>query len=251
MNELELRQVLEAVSSGKTSVEEGVDILRSLPFEDLGWACIDHHRHLRKGFPEVIFGPGKTPEQIIKIATRIKENGGPVLVTRVDSDTAQRVRKAIDEIKYNPVARTLTWSSDKGLPKDESLAPVTVVTAGTSDIPASEEACVTLELMGQSVQRIYDVGVAGLHRLLDKIELLHKSRVVIVVAGMDGALPSLVGGMIKAPVIAVPTSVGYGATFQGLAPLLTMLNSCAPGVAVVNIDNGYGAAVIAAMINSN
>ncbi|MBI2855259.1 MAG: nickel pincer cofactor biosynthesis protein LarB [Chloroflexi bacterium] len=220
--------------------------LRTLPFEDLGFAKIDHHRTLRKGFPEVVYGPGKSPEQLVQIAQGIARTSSRLLITRVGPEAFARVREALPSVIYNETARAIV------LDQSEEAPPVTgvlVAAAGTADLPVAEEAALTAEIMGNQVQRIWDVGVAGVHRLLEHLPALRKARVVVAVAGMEGALPSLIGGLVSVPVIAVPTSVGYGASFQGLAALLAMLNSCSPGVAVVNIDNGFGAGYMAGTIN--
>ena len=221
--------------------------LRNLPFENLdGFATLDHHRSLRNGFPEVVFGQGKQPGQVVSIVKSLSEHNDKVLVTRVDKGMADEVQAELSELVYHPLPRLLIL--DRSTPV-EKLPGILVVTAGTADMPVAEEAAMTAELMGNTVERMFDVGVAGIHRLLNQTERLWQARVLIVVAGMDGALPSVVGGLVSAPVIAVPTSVGYGASFNGLAALLTMLNSCATGVAVVNIDNGFGAGSLASTIN--
>ena len=241
-----LARTLERVKSGEISVNQAVEELSVLPYEDLSFAKLDHHRGMRVGFPEVIFGRGKSVEQIATIAERLIARSDTVLVTRAAEDAFQAVKEKIPDAVYNPAARTIVVNRRR----NRVLVPgVAVVTGGTADIPIAEEAAVTSELMGNQVERIFDVGVAGLHRLLDKLPQLRRASVLVVVAGMEGALPSVVGGLVAAPIIAVPTSVGYGANFQGLAPLLAMLNSCAPGVSVVNIDNGFGAGYIAGMIN--
>ncbi len=247
MQEESIRDLLEGISRGAVSVDEALSRLRSIPVEMVGnFAQLDHHRALRCGFPEVIFGQGKTPEQVVEIARRLSERNDRVLVTRVTPEMSVAVLQQIPEMVYHPAARILVL--DKTVERVKK-AGVFVLTAGTADIPVAEEAALTADLMGNEVERLYDVGVAGIHRLLNQVERLQKARVVVVVAGMDGALPSVVGGLVSVPVIAVPTSVGYGASFQGLAALLTMLNSCATGVAVVNIDNGFGAGVLASRIN--
>ena len=221
--------------------------LRWLPYEDLGFAKPDHHRALRTGFPEVIFGPGKTPDQIATLVERLLASGDCVLVTRADREAYERVAARVPDAGYEEAARTIVVDRRQNLPAP--AAGVTVATAGTADVPVAEEAVVTAGLLGSRVERLYDIGVAGLHRLLDNLQLLQRSRIIVVVAGMEGALPSVIGGLVTAPVIAVPTSVGYGSSFGGLAALLAMLNSCAPGVSVVNIDNGFGAGYLAGMIN--
>ncbi|MDD5594243.1 MAG: nickel pincer cofactor biosynthesis protein LarB [Candidatus Margulisbacteria bacterium] len=220
-------------------------------YEDIGFAKIDHHRHQRKGFPEVIYCEGKTPDQIVGIARRIWDHGHNVLATRADRKAFRAVKKILRQAKYYETARIIAVKkkAESGTQKAEHR--IAIVTAGTADLPVAEEAAVTAEFLGESVDRIYDVGVAGIHRLMKNLDRIKKAPVVIVVAGMEGALASVVGGLIDKPIIAVPTSVGYGASFKGLAALLTMLNSCAPGVAVVNIDNGFGAGSLASIINRN
>jgi NCAIR mutase (PurE)-related protein len=249
MNETKLRELLEKIRAGDLSVNLGIEALKKLPFEDLGWACLDHHRHIREGFPEVVYGPGKTCEQLVGIVSKLISVGGPVLVTRVSEEQSESVIKAIPEMKFHPIPKSLTWSGKISRPRPSNKGTVLVISAGTADLPVAEEACLTLELMGHPFKRIYDVGVAGIHRLLDHLDELCQASVIIAVAGMDGVLPSILGGIVSVPVVAVPSSTGYGANFQGLAPLLTMLNSCATGVAVVNIDNGFGAGAFAAMVN--
>lgn len=241
-----LLRVLESLKSGDASIQETMDQLRNLPYEDLGYVKIDHHRMLRKGMPEVVFGMGKSPEQVAAIAERLSAKADLFLITRVNAEHYLAVKESIADAIFNPTARTITVDrTDRGEPKQGIM----VLSAGTSDVPIAEEAAVTAEIMGHKVDRAYDVGVAGIHRLLDLLPKLREANVAIVVAGMEGALPSVVGGLIAAPVIAVPTSIGYGASFGGLAALLGMLNTCAPGVSVVNIDNGFGAGYLAAIIN--
>ena len=240
-----LRQLLRDVKSGATSPEAAAERLRTLPFEDLGFAKVDHHRALRRGFPEAIFGAGKTREQIAGIVAAIAGRGQNALVTRTTAEVHAHVAAAQPTARFHEAARCLTLEVAAVPPLRGRVA---VLCAGTSDIPVAEEAAVTASFHGAVVDRIYDVGVAGLHRLLDKAADIRKASVVIVVAGMEGALPSVVGGLVDTPVIAVPTSIGYGAAFQGLAALLAMLNSCASGVAVVNIDNGFGAGHMASLI---
>ncbi len=219
--------------------------MRRLPYEDIGFAEVDHHRALRKGFPEVILGEGKSREQVVAIAEKLAVQTDRLLITRVDVDVYRAVKERLPDARYHADARAVTL-----VRVEEPLWPgVAVLCAGTSDLPVAEEAAVTAEVMGCQAERFYDVGVAGIHRLLDKMEALRDARALVVVAGMEGALPSVVAGLVAAPVIAVPTSVGYGASFRGLAPLLAMLNSCAAGVGVVNIDNGFGAGYLAAVIN--
>ncbi|MFH1747735.1 MAG: nickel pincer cofactor biosynthesis protein LarB [Planctomycetota bacterium] len=241
-----LEILLDRVAGGEIDVAEALQELQTLPFESFKFAKVDHHRALRCGFPEVIFGQGKTPEQFETIFASLAGQGGNVVATRVDAVIAEGVLRRFPAAEYEPRARMLTLRQKPVVP---SRGTVGIVCAGTSDLPVAEEARITLDLFDQRTETIYDVGVAGLHRLLAHAQALRSANVLIVVAGMEGALPSVVGGLVSAPVIAVPTSVGYGASFQGLAALLAMLNSCAPGVSVVNIDNGFGAACQAALIN--
>jgi NCAIR mutase (PurE)-related protein len=245
MNTSKLTKLLQSVRSGKVDVGTALDRLRHLPFEDVSFAHIDHHRHLRHGMPEVIYCEGKTLEQVVGITRRMLKVGSDVLATRASEAVYRAVKKLDRRALYHKASRAIVIQDKKKL----TSGIVLVLTAGTSDIPVAEEAAVTAEMLGSTVQTVYDVGVAGIHRILSKRETLDSSRVIVVVAGMDGALPSVVGGLVDKPVIAVPTSVGYGAGFQGLAPLLTMLNSCASGIAVMNIDNGFGAGVLAHRIN--
>ncbi|HEY3486336.1 MAG TPA: nickel pincer cofactor biosynthesis protein LarB [Ilumatobacteraceae bacterium] len=233
--------LLERVRSGALQPEAALRELETLPFADLGYAKVDHHRALRQGLPEVIFGQGKTPEQIIGISRRLLESGQNVLVTRLAPEAAPSVLAAVPELSHNALARTAIALPNPVVPV--AGPPVAVVTAGTSDAGVAEEALETLRAAGIPTERVLDVGVAGLHRLLDRLELLRRARALIVVAGMEGALPSVVGGLIATPVVAVPTSQGYGAAFEGLTALFGMLTSCASGVTVVNIDNGFGAAM--------
>ena len=242
-----LKQLLDAVQSGETSPDQALTRLKSLPFEDLGFARVDHHRVLRQGFPEVIFGQGKTADQIVAIGRAIHAQGAAVLVTRVEADKADAVRGQFPELAYQPACRCLTLAAKSGPRPGKGL--IAVVAAGTSDLPVAEEAATTARLMGSTVETLYDVGVAGLHRLLASRDVLERATCFVVVAGMEGALPSVVAGLVDRPVIAVPTSVGYGTAFGGLAALLGMLNSCAPGLSVVNIDNGFGAGYLAGMID--
>jgi len=250
MNSQALRKLFEQVRKKRLSPDEAVERLRHLPFEDLGFAKIDHHRALRQGMPEVIFAQGKTPRQVADIFTRLAAHGGNVLATRATEEQFAAVAAAVDlaeyRPEYRPIARAIVLKRDRKL---HGKGVIVVVSAGTSDIPVAEEAVVTAELMGNNVQHIYDVGVAGIHRLLAHRGALAKARVIVVCAGMEGALPSVVGGLVGVPVIAVPTSVGYGAAFEGLAALLGMMNSCASNVSVVNIDNGFGAGYVASLIN--
>jgi NCAIR mutase (PurE)-related protein len=241
-----LIRLLEKVKTGELSVAQAVKELSILPYEELHFAKIDHHRGLRTGFPEVIYGAGKTTEQIVTIAGQMAARSDRILITHTCEDVYTAVRATIEDARYNPVSNTIVVNRVKDVVLQSGI---TVVTAGTSDIPVAEEAVVTAELMGNRVEKIFDVGIAGIHRLLENLHLLRKSRVLVVVAGMEGALPGVIGGIVPVPIIAVPTSMGYGASFQGLAPLLTMLNSCAPGIAVVNIDNGFGAGYLAGLIN--
>jgi NCAIR mutase (PurE)-related protein len=249
MTPVELRALLDAVREGQIEPElaqkQLLGVMRERPYQDLGFARVDHHRSIRQGFPEVILGIGKTPEQIASIASTIVERGHPLLVTRADRAAWECVRATIPEAEYHDVARAITVRRD--VPRGSGT--IVIASAGTSDLPVAEEAAVTAELMGNEIDRVYDIGVAGIHRMLSARDRLHAARVIIVVAGMEGALPSVVAGMVDVPVIAVPTSVGYGASFGGIAALLGMLNSCANGVSVVNIDNGFGAGCIASMIN--
>ncbi len=241
-----LRALLEEIRQGRIPVDEGVERLRNLAFEDLGFANVDHHRRLRRGLPEVILAEGKTVDQTVEIAARLLDRKEDVLVTRCSPEVAGALTDAHAGGEWNELARTVAWpGADRPVPRPGVL----VVSAGTSDLPVAEEAVVTAELFGNEVVRLYDVGVAGIHRLLGRGDVLRRAQVIVVVAGMEGALASVVGGLVDVPVIAVPTSVGYGASFQGLAALLAMLNSCASGVTVVNIDNGFGAGYAAAVIN--
>lgn len=246
MTEDQIRKILEEHKAGGISSEDALHRLRALPFEDLGFANIDHHRSLRQGFPEVIFGGGKTIEQVARIVQSMYEHEHNILITRTTAAQFERVQQIAPEAEFHEGARAIAIVKDK---KSYGKGTVMVISAGTSDMPVAEEAVVTLRVMGNPVDSLYDVGVSGLHRLLDRRDRWTKARVVIVVAGMEGALPSVVGGLVSVPVIAVPTSIGYGASFNGLAALLAMLNSCASNVTVVNIDNGYGAAVVASLIN--
>ncbi len=246
MNKTDLTKLLQNVRAGKVNIESALDRLKHLPFEDVVYAHIDHHRHLRHGMPEVIYCEGKTVEQITGIAKRMLEAGSDVLATRAEEKVYRAVKKLDRRAEYHKASRAIVIQHKK---KTQTHGVILVITAGTSDIPVAEEAVVTAKMLGSAVETVYDVGVAGIHRILSKKEILDSARVIVVVAGMDGALPSVVGGLVDKPVIAVPTSVGYGAGFQGVAPLLTMLNSCASGVAVMNIDNGFGAGVLAHRIN--
>lgn len=246
MDQKNLKKLLNNIRVGKIKTDEAIEMLKHLPYEDLSFAHIDHHRSLRQGFPEVIYGEGKTIEQIIGIAKGIFKKGNRILITKASEKIYRAMRKIEKGVVYHKNSRAVVVN--KG--KDKKTGKVLVITAGTSDIPVAEEAAVTADFLGSSVETIYDIGVAGIHRLFDKMDKLISSRVIVVVAGMDGALASVVGGLVDKPVIAVPTSVGYGASFGGLSALLAMLNSCANGVAVVNIDNGFGAGCLAHRINS-
>jgi NCAIR mutase (PurE)-related protein len=246
MHQDALRELLEAVRDGKLSPSQGVTRLRDLPFEDLGFAKIDHHRSLRVGLPEVIYSAGKTPAQVAEIFARMAAQSNVVLATRASLEMYERVRSVVPDAEFHPLSGCIALRRDS---VKRGRGVIAVLSAGTSDLPVAEEAAVTAEVMGNEVECVHDVGVAGLHRLLAHRELLTRARVLIVCAGMEGALPSVVAGQVAAPVISVPTSVGYGASFGGLAALLGMLNSCAPNTAVVNIDNGFGAGYLASMIN--
>ena len=242
-----LVQLLEEVREGRTSIGHAVTRLRHMPYEDLGFAKVDHHRAIRQGFPEVILGQGKDPKEIAAIIGALRRQKNNILVTRVSPEKMTSLKKTVAGLKYHATARAVTW-----IPKPIAIkgkGVVLIVCAGTSDIPVAEEALLTARLMGNRVEKLFDVGVAGIHRLLENRPRLDQAAVVIVVAGIEGALPSVVAGIIDKPVIAVPTSIGYGASFNGLAALLGMLNSCAAGVTVVNIDNGFGAGFAASLIN--
>jgi pyridinium-3,5-biscarboxylic acid mononucleotide synthase len=246
VDSIRLTKLLEQVRAGEIAPDEALQQIKMLPFEDLGFAKVDHHRAVRMGVPEVIFGPGKAPEHFVEIFDRLAARGNSVLATRVAPEQAQRTLERFSQAEHNAVARTLALRQ-----KSEKLGKglIGIISAGTSDMPVAEEAAVTAEVMGNEVTRLFDVGVAGLHRLLSHSEVLRRARVLVVCAGMEGALPSVVGGLVGVPVIAVPTSVGYGAAFGGMAALLGMMNSCASNVSVVNIDNGFGAAYVASLIN--
>ena len=237
-----LRVILAKVSEGILSVDDAFESLRKLPYENLGYARLDHHRMLRTGLPEVLFGQGKTPSQVVSIAEKFILSSGRMIATRISQECADLLLDKYPQARYFQMARILAVG-DFPTPPDSPF--IVIASAGTSDMPTAEEAAVTVELLGTRAARLYDVGVAGIHRLLDQVDLLRQSEVVIAVAGMEGALATVIGGLVACPVIAVPTSVGYGTSFQGLAALLSMLNSCVPGVAVVNIDNGFGAGAIA------
>jgi NCAIR mutase (PurE)-related protein len=246
MTTAEAAQLLEQFRAGKIPREKVLHAFQAAPVADLGFAQVDTHRALRKNFPEVIFGAGKTPEQVAKIAAKLFELGQPVLVTRITPDHARALRKKFKLAVHHELARCVTIEK-KTLPKRAGF--IAVVCAGTSDLPVAEEAAVTAEIMGNRVERIHDIGVAGLHRMLAQMDRLQSANVIVAVAGMEGALPSVLAGLVSKPVIAVPTSIGYGASFGGIAALLAMLNSCASGVTVVNIDNGFGAGYAASQIN--
>jgi hypothetical protein len=246
MDPEQLRSLLEQVRCGAVDVDAALERMRHMPFEDLGFAKVDHHRALRHGMPEVIFAKGKTPEQVCEIAARLLEKSRNMLITRTDPPIAARVLERFPQAEHFPLSGALRVWGDRTIYGKGTIA---VISAGTSDIPVAEEAQVTAQVMGNEVEAIYDIGVAGIHRLMSNRERLMAARVVVVCAGMEGALPSVVGGMVSCPVIAVPTSVGYGASFHGLAALLAMLNSCASNVTVVNIDNGFGAGYVASLIN--
>jgi len=241
-----LKALLQEVREGSLDVDKALERLKTLPYEDLGFAKIDHHRHLRMGVPEVIFCQGKTVEQVVKIVERLVVEETNILATRASQEIYQGVRQVLGTAEYYPLARVIVARPKL---KNPQVGCIAIVSGGTADLPVAEEAAIVAETLGNRVERIYDVGVAGLHRLLDNRRRFAEANVIIAVAGMEGALPSVVGGLVDKPVIAVPTSVGYGASFQGLAALLTMLNSCAPGISVVNIDNGFGAAYQANLIN--
>lgn len=246
MDRTKLKSMLAAYRAGLVAEEALIDELERLPYEDLGFARIDHHRSLRLGFPEVIFGAGKTAEQIRVLFEKLAAQNPNVLVTRTDETAFEAVHRVMPEARYHAAARAISLQRDT---ERRGKGVISVVCAGTSDIAVAEEAAVTCEVMGNEVTKTFDAGVAGIHRLLGSLEELRKSRVVVCAAGMEGALPSVVGGLVSVPVIAVPTSVGYGASFHGIAALLGMLNSCASNVTVVNIDNGFGAGFVASLIN--
>jgi len=246
MKKIEIEQILSSHARGEISTADASEQLKNLSYENIEYARIDHARAERQGFPEVIFGQGKTREQVIGIFEKLIARSPNVLITRTDADTFGEIRNVFNESEWHESAKLIRVFRDK---TELGLGEIAIVTAGTSDIPVAEEAALTAETMGNHVQRIWDAGVAGIHRILSEREILQNSRVVIVVAGMEGALPSVVGGLVKVPVIAVPTSIGYGASFGGIAALLGMLNSCASNVTVVNIDNGFGAGFVASLVN--
>ena len=255
MQENDIRKLLEQVKSGEQSVEDALKDLKDFPYHEMGFANVDHHRAVRTGFPEAIFGQGKSAEQIIAIMRELIRKGGTIMASRVEPEKAARVQEELPEAVYYETARILAAGTGVTEPESEEAAAlrkkktVAVVSAGTADMPVAEEAAVTAQLLGNEVHRVYDVGVAGIHRLFSKMDLIRSCNVAIVVAGREGALASVVGGLVDLPVIAVPTSVGYGANLGGVTTLLSMLNSCANGIGVVNIDNGYGAAYLASTIN--
>jgi hypothetical protein len=242
----ELEEILQKVFKNEISPEDAFLKLKEYPYQDLGFAKVDHHREARRGFPEIIYGQGKTPEQVTRIAVEIVKRKHNLLATRIDPAVYAKLRRKIPGCLYSSLGK-IAFLKQK--PPSPGKGTIVVITAGTSDIPVAEEAAVTCEMMGNAVERIYDVGVAGLHRLFGELEKIRKARIIIAVAGMEGALPSVLAGLVNVPIIAVPTSVGYGASLQGIAALLAMLNSCPGGVAVVNIDNGFGAGQLASLIN--
>ncbi len=246
MDEIVLRELLESVREKKIPVEDAIQALRRLPFEDLGFARLDTHRSLRQGFPEVLFCLGKRTDQIVQIMEKLAEGNGPVLATRATPEVFEAVQRVLPDAKYYELGQVIVHQTQ---PLPKRPGKILVITAGTADLPVAEEAEVTADVMGNHVEHLYDAGVSGLHRLLADLELIQSANVIIVVAGMEGALPSVVGGLVQVPVIAVPTSVGYGASFGGISALLGMLNSCASGVTVVNINNGFGAGYAASLIN--
>jgi len=248
MDAKSIKKLLESVSSGQVTVDRAIEQLKRLPFEDLSYACVDHHRSLRKGFPEVIFGEGKSIEQILGVIEAMIDQKDTVMITRISAEKAKAITTKYPEAVYHPDARMLVLAYKPIEPAGKGL--IMVISAGTSDIPVAQEALITAKTMGHRVESLYDVGVSGIHRLMQHEKLWAEATVFIVVAGMEGALPSVVGGLVDKPVIAVPTSIGYGASFGGITALLGMLNSCASNVSVVNIDNGFGAGYVAAMINS-
>jgi len=246
MDQERLKELLLGFKEGRMDLDQALERLRHLPYEDLGYAQVDHHRSIRQGFPEVIFGQGKTPAQVAGIASSLLERSSNLLITRSNRETFEQIRTIAEAAEYHQSCGAISVRRDMTA---RGLGCIAIVTAGTSDIPVADEAAVTAEIMGNQVERIFDVGVAGIHRVLSRRESLQSARVIVCVAGMEGALPSVVGGLVSAPVIAVPTSVGYGASFNGVAALLGMLNSCASNVTVVNIDNGFGAGFVASLIN--
>lgn len=248
MDKRQIRQLLEKVKNGQIDVDGAIDQLKDLPYEELGFAKLDHHRLLRRGFPEVIFCKGKTLDQIKQIAARLSRHGQLIMATRADEKVFEAIKSNCPTAEYHETARIVLTGP---IPEPKTTKHILVVTAGTADIPVAEEAIVTASVMGNLVEKIFDIGVAGVHRLLAHRDQIQSANVVIVVAGMEGALASVVGGIVERPIVAVPTSIGYGASFEGLAALLSMLNCCSPGVAVMNIDNGFGAGYYAGLINQN
>lgn len=246
MNTDKLKALLEDVKNNKISTDDAFDALKSLPYKDLGFAKIDTHRNLRRGFPEVIFCQGKTPEQVAMIVEKMQEEYDTILGMRASEDVYKAVQKISDKVEYKELAKAIVVGE---IPQPVHKGLILVISAGTADLPVAEEAALTARAMGHPVETLYDAGVAGIHRLLGNREKIQSANVLVVVAGMEGALPGVVGGLVDKPVVAVPTSVGYGANFQGLSALLTMLNSCAPGIGVVNIDNGFGAGYLASLMN--
>jgi len=246
MDHERLIQLLEGYKDGEISLDQAVDRLRHLPYEDLQFANVDHHRSLRQGFPEVIFGQGKTIEQVTQIAGRLLSHASNLLITRTTREVFESLHQIAPDAVFHQICGAISVKRDGAV---RGRGKIAIVTAGTSDIPVAEEAAVTAEIMGNETERLFDVGVAGIHRILSRREMLQSARVVVCVAGMEGALPSVVGGLVSVPVIAVPTSIGYGASFNGVAALLGMLNSCSSNVTVVNIDNGFGAGFVAGLIN--
>uniref|UniRef100_A0A7C4YIM9 Nickel pincer cofactor biosynthesis protein LarB n=1 Tax=candidate division WOR-3 bacterium TaxID=2052148 RepID=A0A7C4YIM9_UNCW3 len=246
MDRERIKKILENVRNGKMGIDEAMNLFKTIPYEDINFAKIDTHRDLRRGFPEVIFCNGKTKEQIIKIVEKVMEKNDFIMATKVSKEVYNEIKRLRKDAIYYEIPKIMVIGKRA---KKKSNKKILVISAGTSDIPVAEEAATTAEIMGNKVERLYDVGVSGLHRLFENKEMIIRANVLIVVAGMDGALPSVVSGLVEKPVIAVPTSVGYGASFKGLAALLNMLNSCAPGVVVVNIDNGFGAGYFASIIN--
>ncbi len=242
----QLKSILDQVQKGQITVDDGVKKLKDFPYQDLGFAKVDHHRELRKGFPEIIYGLGKTEDQIKKIAHAILDKGSNLLITKIEESAYMGLKKNLPQLTYNELAKA-AFFKQKETPSGRGK--IVIVTAGTSDIPIAEEAYVTCEILGNTTEKLYDVGVAGIHRLFGEMDKLKMAKVIITVAGMEGALPSVIAGFTNIPIIAVPTSVGYGASFKGMAALLAMLNSCPGGVGVVNIDNGFGAAYLASLIN--
>ena len=244
---MELKKILEDVKNNELDIDSALEILKDLPYEDLGYAHIDHHRSIRNGYPEVIYCKGKSDEHILGIIDRMNKKNTNILGTRCRKETFEKIIKIYPNAEYEELSQILKIKNEEI--KEQGKGKILIVTGGTSDIPVADEAYFTAEFFGNKVERLYDVGVAGIHRLLSNRNIIEEARVIVAVAGMEGALPSVVGGLVDVPVIAVPTSVGYGANFDGLAPLLAMLNSCAYGISVVNIDNGFGAGYLASIIN--